>query len=134
MEEDLLMVDMPTTQILVVEDDAFFRQQICALLKQHIPNVGICEAADGESAIRELHVKYDLMILDLGLPGVHGQGVAMANELNKSNIPILIVTGDRAPDIQYIGDINHMGTLLKPIDEAEFIKAVKTILSGKEYV
>lgn len=127
------MADAPTHQILVVEDDAFFRQQICALLKEHIPGVAICEVADGETAIRELHVKYDLMILDLGLPGVHGQGVAMANELNKANIPILIVTGDRAPDIQYAGDINHMGTLLKPIDPDQFIKAVKTILSGKEY-
>lgn len=127
------MGNAPGVQILVVEDDAFFRKQVCELIKQNFPNAAISEAADGETAIRELSVKYDLMILDLGLPGIHGQGVAMANELNKANIPILVVTGDRAPDIQYIGDINHMGTLVKPIDPDEFVKAVKTILSGKEY-
>ena len=79
-------------QILVVEDHAPLREQIVALLTRegHV----VEEAADGRLALHiALSGTADVVVLDLGLPGVDGIKVCeRIRTQSKRHIPILMLT------------------------------------------
>lgn len=126
-------VDSAGVRILVVDDD----RSICGLIKRALEktvlNASIQVVHDGVSAVEQLDRSLDLIVLDLGLPHLRGEGVSLANELKGSNSPILVITGEPDPDMEFMGDINVMGLLKKPFDVQEIVKAAQTILSGRPY-
>lgn len=120
-------------RILVVDDDV----SVCDVIKRALEK-GIAESQvkvvfDGVSAVGQLDHGFDLIVLDLGLPNLRGEGVSLANELKGANSPILVITGEPNPDLEFMGDINVMGLLKKPFDMQEVVKASRTILQGEEY-
>ena len=78
------------TRIALVEDDVAIREALSDLLVQRgYEPVEICEGAHASQAV--LDAAPDLVLLDLGLPGV--DGTAICRELrDKSGIPIIVVT------------------------------------------
>lgn len=62
---------MSATRVLVVEDDASSADILTHLLEHH--QMRVSRAATGESAMQMLNENdYDLIIIDLALPGVDG--------------------------------------------------------------
>ena len=60
---------MEGNAVLLAEDDDMSRSATCQFLRRFGYKVG--EATDGPSALREASMgHYDLVILDLGLPGL----------------------------------------------------------------
>lgn len=128
--------DLPELQrchVLVVDDDQAVCEVIRRAVERGFPHAEIKIVYDGISAVNELDRKIDLLILDLGLPQLRGEGVSLANELKGCNSPILVITGEPNPDLAFMGDINVMGLLKKPFDIDDLLKAVRMILSGEEY-
>ena len=119
--------------ILVVDDDAAVCDIVRRSIQREFAGAQIKVVNDGVEAVNELDRQIDLIVLDLGLPQLRGEGVSLANELKGCNSPILIITGEPNPDLSYMGDINVMGLLKKPFDVDTLVKAVKTILNGEEY-
>ncbi|KQX25576.1 MULTISPECIES: hybrid sensor histidine kinase/response regulator [unclassified Sphingomonas] len=80
-------------QVLVVEDDPSVRLLIGEVLRE-IGYTGI-EAADGLTAIPILESdrRIDLMISDVGLPGMNGRQLADTARHHRPALPILFVTG-----------------------------------------
>lgn len=78
------------TRIALVEDDVAIREALSDLLVQRgFEPVEICDWAHASQAV--LDAAPDLVLLDLGLPGV--DGTAICRELrDKSGIPIIVVT------------------------------------------
>ena len=78
------------TRIALVEDDVAIREALSDLLVQRgYEPVEICDWAHASQAV--LDAAPDLVLLDLGLPGV--DGTAICRELrDKSGIPIIVVT------------------------------------------
>lgn len=120
-------------RILLVDDDHAVCDVIKRALERTIANSDIKVVYDGVSAVEELDRELDLIVLDLGLPQLRGEGVSLANELKGANAPILVITGEPDPDLEFMGDINVMGLLKKPFDSQEIVKAAKTILAGQEF-
>ena len=90
-------------RILVVDDDRGFRHAIGSLLQEagHI----VVQAADGPSALGELaHEAFDVMLLDVGLPGMSG-------------LDVLARVGSFAapPRVVVISADDTRGTLLKAV-------------------
>lgn len=84
---------MAKKKILLVEDDRMNREYLSQLLEDHYEVVGV---ATGEEALATLdQSKPDLIIVDLGLPGVDGW--ELARRLRGSpewlHTPIIAVTG-----------------------------------------
>jgi CheY-like chemotaxis protein len=81
---------MPTPTILVAEDDAAIRE----LLTHHLEREGfaVAGAADGHAALRRARGGADLVVLDVGLPGVDGYDVARTLRREERNVPIVLVT------------------------------------------
>ncbi len=114
-------------RILVVEDDADSRRLICHRLKRagHV----VEEAATGEGALRHLsEAEYDLVMLDVVLPGISGWQVAreLASYDRIARSPILFVSVvDRGEAPQ---DICVKGWLAKPFTSSGLNDAIEELL------
>jgi CheY-like chemotaxis protein len=79
--------------VLVVEDEPFVRVLIVEVLN----NMGYraIEAADGPSALRilESSQRIDLLVSDIGLPGLNGRQLADAARLKRPGLKVLFMTG-----------------------------------------
>ncbi|HEY8032711.1 MAG TPA: PAS domain S-box protein [Methylocella sp.] len=79
--------------VLVVEDEVFVRD----LIVEAIDNLGYqaIEAADGLSALRILDSsqRIDLLVSDIGLPGLNGRQLADAARVKRPGLKVLFMTG-----------------------------------------
>ena len=77
-------------KILVVEDDDIIRNMVCRFFKKAGYSVDAC--ADGDTALERFYDNsYQLIILDIMLPGVNGQ--ELLKELRKiHDTPVLMMT------------------------------------------
>ncbi|HTJ22367.1 MAG TPA: sigma-54 dependent transcriptional regulator [Gemmatimonadaceae bacterium] len=79
-------------RILIVDDDRAFRLSTAALLRAD--GYEVDGAADGAAAAESLRgKKYDLVLLDMRMPGVDGLGVLEALRLWGDRVPILMISG-----------------------------------------
>ena len=83
---------MTQARILVVDDDATFRMTTGALLEAD--GHAIDTAADGQQAVVRLkEQRYDLMLVDLRMPGIDGIALVEALRLWGYGVPILMISG-----------------------------------------
>ncbi len=86
-----------TPQLLLVDDDARLRTSFRLLLAQ--PGREISEAASGEEALAVLKTRdFDLVLLDIGLPGISGLDVLRWLAEHKPDIGVMMVSGQRELD------------------------------------
>lgn len=81
-------------RILVVDDSATMRKMVMASLRD-VKDVIFSEAGNGLEAIEQLEIApFDLMILDLNMPDMHGLEVLqfVLNHPQYSKTPIVILT------------------------------------------
>src|SRR5579871_5064740 len=75
--------------VLVAEDDPASRTATRLFLQRVGYHVG--EAADGPATLREASLgRYDLVVLDLGLPGLDGEEV-LARLRRDSSLPVIVL-------------------------------------------
>ncbi|MBK6469710.1 MAG: EAL domain-containing protein [Betaproteobacteria bacterium] len=83
-----------TPRLLLVDDDARLRTSFRLLLEQ--PGREISEAASGEEALTTLKLRdFDLVLLDIGLPGISGLDVLRWVAEHKPSIGVMMVSGQR---------------------------------------
>ena len=65
--------DRKSLRILVVDDHAVFRKQVCAFLEAQAGFAVICEAGDGLEGIRQAEeLQPDVIVLDISMPTLGG--------------------------------------------------------------
>ena len=110
--------EVAPAKILVVDDCESNRQQLEAFL--HRQRHHVRTAADGREALEALEQEdYDLVLLDLVMPGMNGFEVLreMANNARWRNTPVIIVSG--FVDTDHVVTCIEMGAddhLPKPVD------------------
>jgi PAS domain S-box-containing protein len=79
--------------ILVVEDDASVRELVCEILRDL--DYEVLEAVDGPSGLAVLnsHARIDLLVTDVGLPGLNGRQLADAARATRPKLRVLFMTG-----------------------------------------
>jgi two-component system, chemotaxis family, chemotaxis protein CheY len=85
---------MSHKQVLVVDDSATMRRIVTNTLKT-IGYTNVMEAADGKEALAQVYSNdIHFVITDWNMPNMNGIELTMAirNDSNYSNIPVLIVT------------------------------------------
>ena len=113
--------------VLVVDDEA----KIVQLARDYLEHAGfaVLTAADGPSAVETARRQHpDLIVLDLGLPGL--DGLEVTRELRRdSSIPIVMLTA-RDDEVDRVLGL-EMGAddyLTKPFSPRELVARVKAIL------
>lgn len=116
--------------ILIVEDE----KHIATIVKYNLEAEGyhITLVGDGPTAIRLIqadHFAYDLMILDLMLPGMSGYAVCQTIRDENIMLPILILSARSLPEDRARGfDCGANQYLNKPFDLDELLARVKNLL------
>jgi heavy metal response regulator len=120
-------------RILVVEDDrkvaSFVRQGLCE--EGHAVEI----ATDGAEALDLVLTEpaYDLIILDVMLPGQDGFGVLKTLRAHKVAVPVLILTArDSVPDRVAGLDLGADDYLTKPFAFEEFLARVRALLRRRD--
>lgn len=115
-------------RILVVEDDLVLRQAIHDVLREEHYTVTLC--GDGDVGLHEAtHGSYDLLVLDVMLPGIDGFTVAKTLRNRKVWLPILMLTAkdhveDRVRGLESGAD----DYLVKPFASTELIARIRAQL------
>lgn len=116
--------------ILVVDDDENIRN----VLSEMLTFLGhrVTSAQDGEEAFRELaREDFNLVITDLGMPGVSGWEVARRVKLKNASTPVMLISGWGSQiDPKRIAETGVDLVLNKPFQLEDVRVAIGEILSG----
>jgi DNA-binding response OmpR family regulator len=115
-------------RILIAEDDGALANFVKTGLEAEHYAVDI--ASDGEQArAMGSELDYDLMTLDLGLPGLDGVAVLRAVRSRKSSMPILILTArSKVEDRVECLDLGADDFMSKPFSFSELSARVRALL------
>ncbi len=115
-------------RILLAEDDPSIAEGICASLRHG--GHAVDHVASGNQADSALHDNnYDLLVLDLGLPGLDGSEVLRRLRGRGGSLPVLVVTArDGLPERVRVLDLGADDYLVKPFALSEFEARVRALL------
>jgi CheY-like chemotaxis protein/anti-sigma regulatory factor (Ser/Thr protein kinase) len=118
------------SRILVVDDDRGFRHLMSALLQDKGHNV--VQAADGPAALRELAGGvFDVMLLDVGLPGMSGLDVLAVVQTLAVPPRVVMITADDAPETLLKAVRGQADRYLtKPFEPAAILEVVDDVLAA----
>ncbi len=119
---------MPEAAILVVDDDAPIRRMLDRTLSAE--GYAVETAADGGEALAAVERSTpDLVVLDVGLPGVDGLAVSRRLRAKGLAVPVLLLTArDSVPDRVAGLDAGADDYLVKPFATEELLARVRALL------
>lgn len=113
--------------VLVVDDEL----KITRLLRDYLEQAGfaVMTASDGKAALAATRAaKPDLIVLDLGLPGLDGLDVIRHLRAD-SNVPIVVVTARADEADRIVGlELGADDYLIKPFSPKELVARVRAVL------
>lgn len=122
-------------RILLVEDDELFRLGLATRLQQEPGFQIVGEAEDGETAIElAMHTPVDIVLLDVGLPGIGGVEACRQIKQRQPDLPVLVLTShSQKPLIARLIEANAQGYCLKGIDAESLILAIRSVVAGASW-
>ena len=114
--------------ILVVDDDDGIRNLVKQYLNEN--NFLVTTAISAEDAIKKINlIKFDLVVLDIMMPGKNGLEFTIENK-QKINTPIILLTakGEASERVEGL-EIGADDYLAKPFEPKELILRIKNILN-----
>jgi two-component system invasion response regulator UvrY len=123
-------------RILIADDHAIVRGGLKEILVRQLKDVVLGEAGDAQQALARLESGvWDLVILDITLPGRSGLDLLADLKLQKPELPVLVLS--MHPEDQYgkrVLQAGASGYMNKEAAPEDLVKAIRKILSGGVYV
>ena len=118
-------------KILLVDDDPGVLDVVAFMLRRE--GFDVDEERDGTSALERARANgYDIVILDVMLPGMSGTDVCRALRA-ESDVPILMLTARDAEIDRVLGlELGADDYVTKPFSTAELLSRVRAILRRRE--
>ncbi|MCM8533252.1 MAG: response regulator [Lentisphaeraceae bacterium] len=121
-----------TPLILIVDDEPQIQMLIQAILEDKGYKTEICDC--GEKALELMtDIEFNLVLLDLNLPGLNGIEVSEKIKENSPNTPIIFITGLSTAEAMSLEsdckDKDDMELMYKPIDTAKLYKNIETLIN-----
>ncbi len=122
-------------QILLVEDDELFRLGLRMRLQQELGFEIVAEAEDGETAIELAKSQpLDIVLLDVGLPGIGGIEACRQIKQQRHNLPVLVLTSRSETSlIMRLIAVGAQGYCLKGVASETLFLAIRSIAAGASW-
>jgi two-component system alkaline phosphatase synthesis response regulator PhoP len=118
---------MPMKTILVVDDEP----KILQIARDYLENAGyrVIGVGDGQGALGKAQVEHpDLVVLDLGLPGMDGLDVCRQLR-RESDVPIIMLTARGEESDKLVGlELGADDYIVKPFSPKELVARVRAVL------
>ena len=123
-------------RILIADDHAIVREGIKQILVEMSDSIIIDEASNGQEVLRDIWKnEYDLVLLDISMPGRNGLDILKQIKSDKPDLKVLVLS--MHPEEQYAVralKAGASGYLTKERTPHELIDAVQKVSTGKKYV
>ena len=118
---------MSESPVLVVDDDPDIRTLIGTALRRDGINFDFAET--GEAAIEKLKTKtYSVILLDLMMPRVDGNGVIDHMRFSGITTPIVVMTAAGAGKYESLSPMRVKAVITKPFDIGELLAIVRALV------
>jgi DNA-binding NarL/FixJ family response regulator len=127
---------MKIINLLLVDDQALFRESVRNLLSQNFQAIKIFEAAHGKEALTVLEEhRIDVILLDVNMPEMNGIEVAsfVLSTYKQTSVIVLTQHGGEAMIVHLLRQGVH-GFLLKTTSARELKLAIETVMRGEKYI
>ena len=123
-------------RILIVDDHAVVRKGLAMVLRLEPDLDVVGDAENGRVGLETaLSLHPDIAIVDLVMPEMDGQAMALALRKSDPQIKIMMLTGtevdDRVFDLLSVG---IEGYVFKNIEPAELVRAIHAVVNGEAYL
>ena len=128
---------MPDTiRILVTDDHAVVRKGLVMVLRQEPDFDVVGEAENGRAGLDAAQgLIPDIALIDLVMPEMDGQEMALALRRSNPNIKIIMLTGTEVDDRVYdLVAAGVEGYVLKNIEPGELVRAIRAVAHGEAYL
>jgi CheY-like chemotaxis protein len=121
---------MPNLRVLLVEDDDDNRELMAEVLAA--AGFEVVSAASGQEGLKALAAhSVDVLVTDVGMPGMGGLDLAKAAKQIAPAVPVVIVTGwAERDDIAEARGKHVDAVLIKPVDPDALTQAVTDVARG----
>lgn len=124
------------THILVVDDHAVVRQGVRQILSEQFRDATIGEAASAQEMMEQLRLhNWDIVVLDVGMPGKSGLDALKEVKQASPKLPVLVLSA--YPEDQLARRMLKAGAagyLNKDSAPNELVRALRKILGGGKFV
>jgi len=126
---------LAVTRILSVDDFEPYRLFIVSLLHERSDLRVICGVSNGLEAVQKAQeLKPDLILMDIGLPGLNGMEAARRIRTLAPDSKIIFLTQESSPEVVREAVIlGASGYVLKSQADTDLLVAVDAVLQGKQF-
>ena len=130
------MAEPATIKILVTDDHAVLREGIIRILASRIEHVTFGEASNATEALEKVWAqKWDLILLDITMPGRSGLDILQQLRHAQPDTPVLVLSMHSEDQFAVrVLRAGAAGYLTKNSDPNELLSAVQKILAGGHYI
>ena len=123
-------------KILIADDHTLIRDGLINTISKRMADVTFGEASSAAEVLKEaLHQKWDLLILDINMPGRDGLDVLKELKTLQPGLPVIVLS--MYPENQFAIRTLKIGAsayLTKETSSEELIIAINTVLKGQKYI
>lgn len=125
----------PPVKILIAEDDELFRLGLRMRLQQETDLEVVAEAEDGETAVDQTKCQLlDLVLLDVGLPGIGGIEACRQIKQQQPTLPVLVLTSRSEKNLlSRLIAAGAQGYCLKGIAAESLVLALRSVAAGASW-
>lgn len=123
-------------KILIADDHSAIRLGVKQICMSEYPTVEIGEATNYAEVFQKLNIgDWDILILDIDLPGRNGLDILQQIKADKIRVPVLMFSfhGEQQIALRAL-KLGASGYLSKDAADAELVNAINQIVSGRKYV
>jgi DNA-binding NarL/FixJ family response regulator len=123
-------------RLLVVDDHAVVRKGLVMVLRLEPDLEVVGEADNGRAGLAAAqNLAPDIVLIDLVMPEMDGQEMALALRKSRPEIKIMMLTGTEVDDRVYeLVAAGIEGYVLKNIEPGELVRAIRAVVRGEAYL